>query len=184
MIEDDENRGKILQTLAEMQSLTDSALDFARQEATTEETRTVDLAALVESLCADMAELGLAVDYADGGPDRLPYACRPETLKRVFRNLFENAVRYGEAAHVALAVDANEVRVAVSDEGPGVPDADRVRIFVPFVRLEPSRSQETGGIGLGLAIARTIVRAHGGDTTLTDGEPAGSVFTVRLPGQD
>ena len=184
MIEDDENREKILQTLAEMQSLTDAALDFARQEASSEKTRTVDLVALVESLCADMADLGQQVDFSAGDPARLPFTCHPDALKRVFRNLIENAVRYGEAAHVAVSLEQTEVCVSVEDDGPGIPAEERARIFDPFVRLEPSRSTETGGIGLGLAIARTIVHAHGGDITVSDGEGGGARFSVCLPLQN
>ena len=184
MIEDEDNRQKILETLAEMQSLTDTALDFARHEATNEDSRTVDLVALVESLCADMTDLGQAVEFVAGTPERFAYACRPGALKRVLRNLIENALRYGEAAKVSVMLEGTDICIDVADHGPGIAEQDRERIFEPFVRLEASRSQETGGIGLGLAIARGTVRAHGGDIVVSAGESGGAVFSVRLPLQD
>jgi len=183
MIEDAETRAKILETLAEMQSLTDAALDFARQESVDEKTRSVDLTALVDSLCADMADLGQPVEYTTPDQARLPYACHPDALKRVLRNLIDNAVRYGQRARVGVTVDESDICIHIEDDGPGIPAEMRARIFDPFVRLEESRSQETGGIGLGLAIARTIAHAHGGDIEVADSDAGGAVFTVRLPRQ-
>ena len=183
MIEDEEMREKILETLAEMQSLTEAALDFARQEASNEETRSVDLVALVDSLCQDLADVGQAVNFNAGDLERLTYACHPLALKRAFRNVIENAVRYGEKAEVELFQGAQEVCIAVRDHGPGISEQDHDRIFEPFVRLEESRSRETGGIGLGLAIARTVIRAHGGDITVSDGDGGGAEFRSCLTQQ-
>jgi signal transduction histidine kinase len=183
MIEDDENRAKFLETLEEMQSLTESALDFARQEATSEEARTVDLIALAESVCADTADRGEDVRFVSSEFERLPYQCRPTALKRVFRNLIENAIRYGKRATLTVSTNNGDICLMVEDDGPGIPADQRDQIFEPFVRLEQSRSKETGGIGLGLAIARTIVRAHGGDITVSDSESGGASFSVSLPGQ-
>jgi len=183
MIEDDENRAKFLETLEEMQTLTESALDFARQEASSEEARTVDLIALAESVCADTVDRGEDVRFVSGEIERLPYQCRPTALKRVFRNLIENAIRYGERATLTVSASNGEICLMVEDDGPGIPVDQRDQIFEPFVRLEQSRSKETGGIGLGLAIARTIVRAHGGDITVSDGENGGARFSVSLPRQ-
>jgi len=183
MIEDEENRAKFLETLEEMQTLTESALDFARQEASSEEARTVDLIALAESVCADTVDRGEDVNFVSGEFERLPYLCRPTALKRVFRNLIENAIRYGERATLTVSANNGEIYLMIEDDGPGIPADQRDQIFEPFVRLEQSRSKETGGIGLGLAIARTIVRAHGGDITVSDGENGGARFSVSLPRQ-
>ena len=184
MIEDGENRDRILETLAEMQALTEAALDFARQDAEDEQTRRVDLIALVDTVCADLVDLGQDVDFDNGQTDRLPYNCHPMALKRVFRNLAENAVRYGDRARLTVTTSATDYCISVEDDGPGISAHDLDRIFEPFVRLEKSRSQETGGIGLGLAIARTIVRAHGGDISISNAEGGGAKFTVCLPRQD
>ena len=93
-------------------------------------------------------------------------------------------MRYGERARVGIALNG-DVRIHVDDDGAGIAAEDRERIFEPFFRLEDSRSRDTGGIGLGLAIARTIIRAHGGEIDVTngDGDGGGARFTVRLPGQ-
>ena len=184
MIEDEEAREKILETLAEMQSLTEAALDFARQEASDEPTRSIDLVALVDSLCADLADVGQAVEFKNNMPERLPYACHPLALKRALRNVIENAVRYGEQAEVDISFTDQEVCINVSDKGPGIPEDEREQIFEPFFRLEESRSRETGGIGLGLAIARTIIRSHGGDITISDGDQGGARFSLCLPQQN
>ena len=150
------------------------------KEAASEPTRTVDLAALVESLCEDLAEVGREVSFAGPG-EKTPYACRPLSLKRAIRNLVENAVTYGKRAHVALHVSPELFEIAIEDQGPGIAEADFERVFAPFVRLEASRSQETGGIGLGMAIARSIVRGHGGDVWRANRAGGGLRVAVRLP---
>jgi signal transduction histidine kinase len=186
MLEEGENRNRILETLAEMQALTDATLEFARQDAEEEPTRNVDILALVDAVCADLTDLGQDVSFNSNNMERLPYSCHPNALKRVIRNLVENAVRYGDKARVGISTQGDSLCIFVEDSGPGIAAEDRERIFEPFVRLENSRNRETGGIGLGLAISRTIVRAHGGDITVGDikvgsGETKGSIFTVTLP---
>jgi signal transduction histidine kinase len=178
-VDDEETRAKILETLDEMERMTEATLAFAREEARREDTRTVDLAALVESLCEDLRDLGMDVTYS--GPPSLLYPCRSVSLKRAVRNLVENAVTYGARARVALARADGEVRVTIDDDGPGIPEGEFERVFAPFVRLEESRSQETGGIGLGMAIARSIVRGHGGDITLANRPEGGLRVTIHLP---
>jgi signal transduction histidine kinase len=181
-VDDEEMRAKILDTLDEMQRMVEATLAFAREEAAREDTRTVDLGALIESLCEDLAEMGLNVAFA--GAARSPHPCRPVALKRAIRNLVENAVAYGKRARVALERRAEEFAVVIDDDGPGIPEADFERVFGPFVRLEESRSQETGGIGLGMAIARSIVRGHGGDITLANREGGGLRAVIHLPRAD
>jgi signal transduction histidine kinase len=178
-VDDEETRTKILETLDEMERMTEATLAFAREEARREDTRTVDLAALVESLCEDLRDLDMDVTYA--GPPSLLYPCRSVSLKRALRNLIENAVTYGQRARVTLAAADQEVSIAIEDDGPGISEADFERVFAPFVRLEESRSQETGGIGLGMAIARSIVRGHGGDITLANRPEGGLRVTIHLP---
>jgi signal transduction histidine kinase len=178
-VEDEEGKAKILETLDEMQRMIEATLAFAREEAAREDTRTVDLGALIESLCEDLAEMGMAVAFA--GAARTPYPCRPVSLKRAIRNLVENAVAYGERARVALEVTGDGFEIVIDDDGPGIPEADFERVFAPFVRLEESRCQETGGIGLGMAIARSIVRGHGGDITLANRPGGGLRAIIHLP---
>lgn len=178
-IDDDETRIKILETLEEMQRMTEATLAFMREEAAIEATRVVDLTALVGSIAADLADLGDDVNFAAG--TSRPYACRPASMKRALRNLIENAIRYGKKAEIALAEKDEQLIIIIDDDGPGLPEADIERMFAPFVRLDPSRSGETGGIGLGLAIARSILRSHGGDISLVNRQAGGLRATVTLP---
>ena len=179
MIEDEETRARMLDTLEEMQAMTEATLAFAREEATARDTRTVDLAALVEAVCEDFVEMGATVTYA--GPETVLYPCRSVAMKRALRNLIGNAVTYGDGAQVMLSRETNEVMIVVEDDGPGIPDGRLEEVFEPFARLETSRARETGGAGLGLAIARSIIRSHGGDIVLANREEGGLRATVALP---
>ena len=179
-VEDTETRAKILAALDEMQRMTEDALAFIREDMQREETRNVDLHALLDSVAADLGELGHDIAVADSG--RVLVACRPAALRRALRNLLENAAAYGGRAAARIERDDAETRVVIDDEGPGIPEADLERVFEPFVRLEASRSRETGGSGLGLAIARGIVRGHGGDIVLANRAEGGLRATVALPG--
>lgn len=178
-IDDSETREKMLATIDEMSAMVEATLALARQEAAREDTRTVDLAALIESVCADFADTGHDVAFAAGG--RMPLACRPAGLRRAVRNLVENAVRYGGQARVTLERSDSGYRVTIDDDGPGIPDADHERVFEPFFRLEESRGKEGGGIGLGLSIVRSIVHAHGGTVTLKNRDGGGLRVALALP---
>lgn len=177
-VSDPELQERMLATLDEMQTMTEATLAFAREEATQEPTRNVDLTALVGSLCDDLADLGLDVKFS--GTSRIRYRCRPDALRRGIRNLIENAVRYGERARVSLERRKDSLAILVEDDGPGIPDEALEQVFVPFFRLEHSRNRETGGVGLGLSIARAIARHHGGDIVLTN-TPRGLQAAIRLP---
>ncbi len=178
-VADPDERDKILMTLDEMQAMTEATLAFAREEATGEPTRVVDLAALTESVCSDLADLGWDVTFAESG--KVPYRCRPAAIRRALRNLIENAVRYGGCARVSLALAKDSFEIAIEDNGPGIPEEEFERVFAPFFRLEGSRSRTTGGVGLGLSIARTIVRGHGGDIELINLRGRGLRAIIRLP---
>ncbi len=179
LVEDEETRARMLETLEELQRMVEATLRFAREESASEPTRRVDLAALVESLVADFAELGRPVRYQ--GPESLPASLRPDALRRALRNLIDNALTYGAAAEVRLAPGPAGVEICVDDRGPGIPPEARERVFDPFQRLEDSRSRETGGVGLGLSIARSIARGHGGDLTLHDAPGGGLRARLWLP---
>ena len=179
MLPEGEDRDRLLDSLREMQHLAEATLDFIRGS-TTEQHRRYDLATLLDSLCGDLQEMGLAV-HCDDSP-RCVLQGQPEAVKRALRNLIENAVNYGEQAEVTLATTDTEAVVTIVDQGPGIPEAERERVFEPFYRLEHSRSRETGGAGLGLAIARTLIRGMGGDIRLGTGpDGQGLVVSVTLP---
>ena len=174
-----ETRAKILAALDEMQGMTEDALAFIREDTRREETRTTDLHALVDSVAADLADLGHEIAVAD--TDRVVVACQPAALRRALRNLLENAAVYGGRATARIEQDDTEIRVVIEDDGPGIPEADLDRVFEPFVRLEASRNRDTGGSGLGLAIARSIVRGHGGDIALENRVEGGLRAMIALP---
>ena len=176
MLPEGEDRDRLLDSLREMQHLAEATLDFIRGT-TTEQHRRYDLATLLDSLCGDLQEMGLAV-HCDDSP-RCVLQGQPEAVKRALRNLIENAVNYGEQAEVTLATTDTEAVVTIVDQGPGILEADRERVFEPFYRLEHSRSRETGGAGLGLAIARTLIRGMGGDIRLGAG-PGGQGLQVSV----
>ncbi len=178
-LENAESRTKILATLDEMQAMTEATLAFAREAATQEDTRRVDLNALVASLCEDLADMGQDVEWIE--IEAYPYACRPVSLKRALRNLIENAVRYGQRARVVILPSDTALQITIDDKGPGIPTTDFERVFDPFVRLESSRNRETGGIGLGMSIARSIVHGHGGEIRLNNQVSSGLQVIVTLP---
>lgn len=178
-IDDLPARQRMLRTLDDMQEMTEATLAFTREDIACEDKRCIDLAALIESQCEDLSETGLKI-HCDN-LERTPYTCSPGAIKRALTNLIVNACHYGEAAWVGLTQVGDELHITVQDEGPGIPEEDWNRVFDPFVRLENSRSRHTGGIGLGMAIARTISHAHGGDTGLRNLEPKGLEVRISLP---
>jgi len=178
-IEDDENRDKVIETLDEMAAMTEATLRFAKDEAQAETAENADLGALLEALAGDQQDLGH--DCTVECDKRIVLPCRPVALKRAFRNLIENGIRYGKAVSIGAAIEAGEAVVRICDKGPGIPEDKLKDVFEPFVRLEESRSEETGGIGLGLSITRSIIHAHGGRIRLGNRPDGGLEAEVRLP---
>ncbi len=179
---DEEVRDRLTRNLDELQSMTEAVLSAARS-GPGEEKRRVDLAALIESVCDDLIELNQPVTVNIEGS--APLNCRPNEIRRATRNLIENAVRYGGCARVSLAREGNSFVFNVDDDGPGIPANRLEEVFEPFVRLEESRNNATGGSGLGLTLARAIAREHGGDVVLTnriaEGQIIGLRASLRLP---
>ena len=178
-IEDTEQQAKAISDLDEMQAMLDSTLAFARDDAAEEPRTQTDLATLVQSLCDDMADAGHPVTCATHG--RLAYVCAPGAIKRAVQNIVINAIKYGVSASVEVREEADRIDIAVTDRGPGIPADRREDIFRPFYRLETSRNRETGGSGLGLAVARSIARRHGGDIVLEDAGGGGLTVRLSLP---
>lgn len=178
-----EERDKLLASLDEMQQMSEASLDFVRQSGDVETTRVVDLTALLGSLCDDLCDVGMAVNCAEA--DKIVLDVRPVSLKRALRNIIENAVKYGGHADVRILRRDHSVVVEVSDSGPGIPEDKQKSVFEPFVRVEESRNRNTGGMGLGLSIARQVVVSHGGDIQLHNrieqGKCAGLTVKIILP---
>ena len=168
----------------EMRRMIDEYLDFARGEGS-EPVEPMDIAALLTNLSQQYTRMGADIHFEGAAPVIL--MVRPQALRRALTNLIENAMRYGGAtAQLTLEQTIAFVRIKVTDAGPGIPEAQQDEVFKPFTRLEPSRNIATGGVGLGLSIARDIAQAHGGDISLenqrnADGVVTGLEVTLRLP---
>lgn len=181
-VEDEEQQAKMLATIAEMETMIATTLAFLREDSAAAPSEMVDAAVLLRTICDMLSDAGHDVTF--DGAAHAPLLCRPVALKRAFRNLIENAVKYGERAQVRLEPRGTALRVAICDDGPGVPEADMERVFQPFFRGDAARGGETGGFGLGLTIARSVVRAHGGDVRLENRAEGGLRVVVDLPTSD
>jgi signal transduction histidine kinase len=177
-VTDPAERDKMLATIAEMDAMVAATLQFARDEAAIEVQRPTDVTALVQSVVDDMADAGLPVSMVPC--QSVVLNTRPEAFRRAIRNLLDNAVKYGKSATLQIAITPETIEIMVDDEGPGIPEQELARVLQPFYRLEDSRNRETGGIGLGLAIAQSIVRSEGGELTLANRPEGGLRVRVRL----
>jgi len=177
-VQEEELREGLQQNLDELQELTEQVLAAARG-ASGEAKRNVDLSALVESLCADLDDLGEPVTWQNHPP--APVNCRPNEIRRAVRNLVENAVAYGNRADVQIAANSDGYDIVIEDDGPGIPEDDKIRVFEPFVRLERSRNAATGGTGLGLTLAKAIAEGHGGAIMLENKPRGGLRARMHLP---
>jgi signal transduction histidine kinase len=178
-VADAQEREKMLATIDEMDRMVAATLQAARDEAKAEGRRRTDLTALLASVVDDMADAGLPVEMEPASP--MIYECQASALKRALTNLLDNAVKYGKRAHASIVSTPQAVEITIDDDGPGIPDAELANVFQPFYRVEGSRSRETGGIGLGLAIALSVVLGHGGELTLTNRPEGGLRARIRLP---
>ena len=178
-IEDQEQQRRMLADLDSMGDMIDSTLAFVRDDARREPRMLVDLGALVEGVCENASDAGGAVVFS---PRRdIDVLGRPNAIARAVANLVDNAVKYGGAARAALVREPGRIVVVVDDDGPGIPTEERENVFAPFYRLERSRNRDTGGVGLGLAVARTVAREHGGDVTLANIDGGGLRARLELP---
>jgi signal transduction histidine kinase len=162
----------------QMEQMVCAVLEFIREGAEPRRRERVDLLSAIECVVDDAAAAGADVELGAGEP----VIVEADTLglERLFTNLIDNAAKYGRSARVTVHAEGDEGVVEIADQGPGLPASELEQVFRPFYRVEPSRNRETGGIGLGLAVARSIARAHGGDVSLASGSP-GLIARVRLP---
>ncbi|NEX93215.1 ATP-binding protein, partial [Caulobacter sp. 17J65-9] len=175
----EEAREKMAADVAEMDGMISQALAFVRGETVQETRAPLDLAALAAAVVDDLAETGVAASLANA--EAATVFGDPVGLRRMLANLVENAAKFGAAARVTLKVEGGRAVLTVEDDGPGLPEAELERVFEPFHRAEPSRSRDTGGVGLGLAVARSIARAHGGDIRLANRPEGGLSARADLP---
>lgn len=179
-VEDTVEREKMLSTIAELNKMVATTLEFASGVTKQPVRRPTDLAALTESIVDDLADAGLPVQMG-AAAQPIIYACDPATLKRALTNLIDNAVKYGGHAEVAIHKTSQKIEITIDDGGPGIPEEELTHVLEPLYRLESSRSRETGGMGLGLAITLSIIRAHGGQLILSNRVEGGLRALIYFP---
>lgn len=172
-------REDLARDLGDIDTIARSVIDFATFEVAEEKAERIDFLSLVESVADGFADATL--EEQGMRARELICVARPVALKRCVTNLVQNAVTYGSKARLTLRRSGGWIVLAIRDEGPGIPPAELDAVFGPFVRLEGSRSRETGGLGLGLTIARNIARGAGGDISLANHPDGGLLTELRLP---
>ena len=176
-VEDESLRERLVLDLQEMKALIDEGLELARSADTAEQCVRLDLDSLLESLIEDAADAGRNATFSGGCGAVLNV--QPLAMRRLFTNLIENAIKYGGSASVSAERTESEVLVRIRDQGPGLPQEMLDRVFDPFMRLEHSRSRETGGAGLGLTIARMLGQRNGATVSLRNHPEGGLEAIVR-----
>jgi len=178
-VADEALRERLVGDLAAMQALIREGLELARSAESAEQRAALDLDSLLESIVEDAAEAGADVRFDQ--PSGAVLMLRPLAMHRLFSNLVDNAVSYGRAARVSVDQTAEEVVVRIRDKGPGLAEDELEAVFDPFVRLEGSRSRDTGGAGLGLTIARALAEKDGARLQLRNHPLGGLEAVVRWP---
>ncbi len=183
MLEDAAAADALQQDVEEMEHMLQEYIDYIRGEGSEEPTE-VDMAAYLELVMITYQRSGEPVDFLVESSASV--SLKRRAFKRALDNIIGNALRYGIRCRVTLVASDKYVTIGVEDEGPGIPEEFFEHVFKPFKRLDPSRNTKTGGVGLGLAIARDIIQAHGGDVTLKnrldeDGKRRGLQVNIRLP---
>ncbi len=176
-VEDEALRDKLVADLAAMKALVDEGLELARSAETSEPKVMLDLDSVLESLVEDAVDAGENAVFEQGC--QAVMQLRPLAIGRLFSNLIDNALKHGGSARVSATSSGKEVSVRVRDNGPGLPEDMLEKVFNPFVRVENSRSRETGGAGLGLTIARALAEKNGATLTLRNHPEGGLEATVR-----
>jgi signal transduction histidine kinase len=179
LVADGEQQRKMFDDLDSMNAMIESTLAFARDNARQEPRTLVDIGVLVGDVCEDVGDSGERVAYA--GQRGIDVPCRPTLIERAVANLIDNAMKYGEAARVKIVHETGRVVIVVDDDGPGIPADEQEKVFAPFYRREAARNPAKAGVGLGLSIARTVAREHGGDVTLRNRDGGGLSALIELP---
>lgn len=175
----EEVQAKMTADIDQMEAMIAATLAFVRDAQADPQRTRLELSSLLESIVDDMAETGADVSVQKA--EKVVIDADSLALRRLITNLIENAIKYGARARCTLSVHDRLAEIDIEDDGPGVPAPELNRVFDPFYRREPSRNRQTGGIGLGLSVARSIARAHGGDVALQNRPQGGLRAKVTLP---
>jgi signal transduction histidine kinase len=179
---DDAQAQRCIADVREMDQLIGSVLGMLRDQHASEARERIDARALVQSLADDLAEQGQPVTVSEVGAGAAPIVlARPTALRRVVGNLVGNAVRHAGSARLTMTVRDAEFRLAIDDDGPGIPPHQIEAVFQPFYRADASRGSGMPGSGLGLYIARDLLEREGGRIALANRAGGGLSATIALP---
>jgi signal transduction histidine kinase len=174
-------RDMLLRDVDLMQSMVTSALAFLSGSFNQEEKEWVDLGALLSTLSDEYEDRGANVTY--DGPQHMRFFCRPNAISRALTNLVDNAIHYGDTISIVASETTDAIIVDVMDDGPGIPQDKVQEVIEPFVRLDASRSNRPGSVGLGLSIVKEVVSAHFGTLELIQRPPKGLIARLSFPNQ-
>lgn len=178
-VSDPDLQRAIATDIDEMEQMIEATLSYLKGTETAEPARAIDLVALIETIIDDARDAGGDAELT--APQRVVVEARLVGLKRAFSNLVGNALRYGTQVRASIETTGYEVIVRIDDNGPGIPEDKLEVVFEPFERLETSRNIETGGVGLGLTIAKANIEADDGTLTLSNRPEGGLRAMARLP---
>ena len=170
MVDDAETREGIAASIEEMHDMVEATLAYAKGVGRDEPSQRLRLTEFLSSLA-----LETDTQFTVGSDMDVMLQIKPKALRRALRNVIENAERYANAPIVSWETHDSAVKIFVDDDGPGVPEKKLAEVFQPYVRLETSRSRTTGGHGLGLSIARSIILEQGGNISLSNRPGGGAV---------
>ena len=179
LVDDEKLRNQMAGDLDAMAAMIDATLGYLRGLQESEAARPIDINALLASMIEDALVLGRSISVE--GQALTPYTGRLTALRRAVQNLIDNAIKYGSSAHVRIEDGAAQLSIVVEDEGPGIPPDELARVTDAYYRPDASRNSETGGVGLGLSIAKDIALLHGGDLLLENRPRGGLCVTLILP---
>lgn len=178
-IADEEIRSSILQDVQQMRRMITATLGFARLDFTAECPEMLDMMSLVQRVADDVTDTDADIEIH--GPMRLPVRSKPIALQRALTNVAENAIKYGKSARIYVAERSGTIEIAIEDDGPGIPEALQAEVFEPFRRLPQSTGDDIDGSGLGLTVARSLIRGLGGDITIANRTEGGLRVTISMP---
>lgn len=179
MLPDTPDNKEFIEDISEMEKMLDGYLAFVSGEGG-EKNTFVDMNELILSIINKFRNTKAMIRYSTNDQVSAIQG-REQALKRAVTNIISNAFNYGKTIAVALESNNNKLEITVDDDGPGIPEEKREEVFKAFYRLDESRNKETGGVGLGLSIARDIITSHGGKIELTDSELGGLRVLISIP---
>ena len=175
----EDDRTRMISILDEMEKMFATTLAFARDSVSTESKQLLNLSGLLAVICSDMTDAGGLAHFEEA--DKLPYFCQPIAMKRAMTNLIDNSIKYGGSTNVSVTNTCEVLDIQIYDPGLGIPEAEWRNVLQPFHRLEPSRNRHTGGVGMGLAIANSVIHDHGGKIQFIQPATGGFIVKVILP---